>query len=108
MVRNNAVDAMGTGAGLFPIEIGYAGANLPSFRMTDAACAVKPLFPVAQLHAFDTHFAARGRRVDEFIVAHVNADMRKLAPERVVEHLIAGLQVVHLDMPADPADFIGC
>jgi hypothetical protein len=25
--------------------------------MTDAARAIKPLFPVAQIHALDTHFA---------------------------------------------------
>ena len=43
--------------------------------------------------------------MDEFIVAKINADMGKAAPQSIVEDQIAGAQVVRIDLLADMADF---
>src|SRR5512133_3723328 len=70
--------------------------------VVDAAGAVEALLPVAQVHAFDADRAAGGRGVDELVVAEIDADVRETAAQRVVKHQVAGLQVLGVDLGADP------
>ncbi len=77
------------------------------FRIIDATCTIKARFPVSQIHAFDAHFAAGGRGVDEFIVAQVNTHVREAAAQRVIKHQVARLQILLVDLFAAAAQFRG-
>ena len=54
---------------------------------------------VAQV--IDTHASAAAGRVDEMIVAKIDADMRKLAVQGVEKHQIAGTQFIVVERLAE-------
>src|SRR5665647_2764887 len=65
------------------------GRALPR-RSNDAARAVVTPHPVACAQAFHAHFSAARGRVDEAVLAQIDADVRVLAPLSVVENQVAG------------------
>lgn len=81
--------------------------DLFEFRFADATCAIEAFFPVTDIHAFDTYYAAGGWRVDEFVIAEIDADVGEAAFQRVVENQIAGFQVRLVHTFAGMAEFLG-
>lgn len=73
--------------------------------MANAPCAVKPLFPVTHIHTLDPDLPALRRRMNELVVAKIDPDMGKRAPQSVVKNQISRLQVLSFDVFTYPADF---
>ena len=63
----------------------------------DSACAVVTLDPVTLAHVLNTDFSAGARRVQETVVAEIDADVGEGAPHRIEENQIAGLKFVLVD-----------
>ena len=66
-----------------------------------AAGAFEAGKPVAGAHIVDANLAACRRRVDESLVAKVDADVRKGAAHGVEKDQVAGLQVIERNALAD-------
>src|ERR1035437_2751437 len=85
---------------------GRTGCALPG-RGNDAARAVVTPHPVVCAQAFHAHFSAARGRVDEAVLAQIDADVRVLAPLGVVEHQVAGSECGTLDGLTQVAEIEG-
>lgn len=79
---------------------------LPS-ALENAARAVIALDPVALAHVLDPDFTTSARRMDEMIVAEIDANVREGAAHRVEKHEVARFQLVARNFIADLALFSG-
>jgi hypothetical protein len=92
------IDAKKSGAGRrFFLSYLFCSARQQSTR------TVVALHPVALAHVFDPDFGARARRMQEAVVAQIDADMRKSAAHGIEENEVAGLQFVAVDHRTDLA-----
>jgi hypothetical protein len=66
------------------------------------------MLPEARLQRRDLDFAATSRRVNELVVAEVDADVREREAPGVEEDEIAWLQVADHDLGAEAAHVPGC
>ena len=64
-----------------------------SFVGGDAACAIKSLRPVTNVHVFNPYLGTGTGRVDEFAVAHVDANVTEGSTQGVEKYQVAGLEV---------------
>ncbi len=87
---------------------GFAHQHRDQFRQhaDETARAVEVLLPVARIDRRDLDLATAPRRMNEPVVAEVDADVRKREAPRVEEHEVAGLEIGERDLVAQPAHFL--
>src|SRR5688572_661356 len=68
----------------------------------ETPAAVEAAAPIRGPHALHAHFRAAARSMKEFPVAEVDADVRKGPVARVVEHEVAGRELLQPDRLAYP------
>ena len=73
---------------------------------TDPPGAVIPILPITARHADDFNLAALTRRVNEALLAEIDADMGKRPAQCIEEHQVARFQLISPDLLPDPADFL--
>ena len=80
-----------------PFAIGWKSIS----AVDNPACPVVALDPVRLAHVFNPNFAASSRRMQETVVAEVDADVRESTAHGVEEYEIARFQFVAVNGVAD-------